>query len=87
MTERDQQRKAFTFFESFYESVSILDDSDQDQFFGALVRYAFTGEYPDKMNPYLHSLFILAKPNIDKSVENHVNGKKGGRPAKKNKKQ
>lgn len=81
---QEQRNTAITFFRSYHDCVSHLDVNTQNQFFGALVRYAFVGKYPDDLPQHLHSLFIVVKPNIDASVKKREDGKRGGRPRKKN---
>ncbi len=74
----------FPFFYSYYTAYKKLsNESDKVKFIDAVMRYAFFGEEPD-LPEYLDSMFDLAKPNIDQSVKNAlqgtVNGRKGGAP-------
>ena len=66
-----------TFFQSFYDSAKALPDRERHAFYDAIIDYAFTGEQPTPDSP-AYALFLLAKPNIDKSRENAENGRKGG---------
>jgi hypothetical protein len=73
----------FPFFYSYYTAYKALrKDSDKVKFIDA-VRYAFFGEEPE-LPEFLDSMFELARPNIDQSVKNAlqgtVNGRKGGAP-------
>lgn len=71
----------FTFLDSYWEAATMLDTEERRIFIDAIVAYAMTGEIPElphEMKP----LFILVRPNIDKSVKNYQDGKKGGRPPK-----
>jgi hypothetical protein len=74
----------FPFFLSYYDAYAALsNESDKVKFIDALMKYAFFGEEPD-LPENLAPMFILAKPNIEKSVKNALqgarNGKKGGAP-------
>ena len=74
----------FPFFYSYYTAYNKLkNESDKVKFIDAVMKYAFFGEEPD-LPEYLDSMFDLARPNIDQSVKNAlqgaVNGKKGGAP-------
>lgn len=76
---------AFTFFDSFGETGKLLGDIQADYeslFYTAVVRYGLTGEIVDMPLP-VQAAFASVKPNIDSSINNRNNGKKGGRPAKK----
>lgn len=74
----------FPFFYSYYTAYNKLkNESDKVKFIDAVMKYAFFGEEPD-LPEYLDSMFDLARPNIDQSVKNAlqgaVNGRKGGAP-------
>jgi hypothetical protein len=74
----------FPFFYSYYTAYEALSkESDKIKFIDALMKYAFFGEVTD-LPEYLAAMFELAKPNIDKSVKNTLqgtaNGRKGGAP-------
>ena len=74
----------FPFFYSYYTAYKALrKDSDKVKFIDAVMRYAFFGEEPE-LPEFLDSMFELARPNIDQSVKNAlqgtVNGRKGGAP-------
>ena len=74
----------FPFFYSYYTAYKKLSkESDKVKFIDAVMKYAFFGEEPD-LPEYLDSMFDLARPNIDQSVKNAlqgtVNGRKGGAP-------
>ena len=74
----------FPFFYSYYTAYKALQkDSDKVKFIDAVMRYAFFGEEPE-LPEFLDSMFELARPNIDQSVKNAlqgtVNGRKGGAP-------
>lgn len=74
----------FPFFYSYYSAYETLtDEADKVRFIDALMKYAFFGE-ETKLPENLAGMFELAKPNIDKSVKNTLqgsaNGRKGGAP-------
>lgn len=74
----------FPFFYSYYTAYRKLSkESDKVKFIDAVMKYAFFGEEPD-LPEYLDSMFDLAKPNIEQSVNNALqgaeNGRKGGAP-------
>ena len=74
----------FPFFYSYYTAYKALrKDSDKVKFIDAVMKYAFFGEEPE-LPEFLDSMFELARPNIDQSVKNAlqgtVNGRKGGAP-------
>ena len=60
----------FPFFYSYYKAYNKLKkESDKVKFIDAVMKYAFFGEEPD-LPEYLDSMFDLARPNIDQSVNN-----------------
>lgn len=79
-------RTSFVFYESFYEAVSALPEDEQAQAFHAICRYALYGELPE-LEGMSAAIFTLVKPNIDAATKRYMasveNGKKGGRPPKK----
>lgn len=69
----------FTFFESYYESVEHLDAEIKAEFFDLLFRYALRDEEPTSdATAIAKALFIMAKPNLDKSKARREAGKQGG---------
>lgn len=80
----DYRVEKIPFFVSYYEAYKVLDsDEDKLRFIDAILSYAFTGKITP-LEGNLNALFLLAKPNIDKSIENSLkgklNGKHGGAP-------
>lgn len=73
----------FSFFASFYEAAQDLDDEKRLAFYDAITSYAFAGEEPD-FEGVMSTIWKLAKPNIDSSVNGQRAGGKGGRPKKGN---
>lgn len=69
----------FTFFESYYESVEHLDAEIKAEFFDLLFKYALRDEdASNNATPIVKALFIMAKPNLDKSKARREAGKQGG---------
>lgn len=73
----------FSFFASFYEAAQDLDDEKRLAFYDAITSYAFAGKEPD-FEGVMSTIWKLAKPNIDSSVNGQRTGGKGGRPKKGN---
>lgn len=85
MDNKQPLRQAFTFYISFEEALSCLDDHEELVMRRAISRYALYGETPNLTGP-LMGMFLSWKPNIDASNvrrdASSENGKKGGRPRK-----
>lgn len=85
MDSKQPLRQAFTFYISFEEALSCLDDHEELVMRRAISRYALYGETPNLTGP-LMGMFLSWKPNIDASNTRRdassENGKKGGRPRK-----
>lgn len=73
---------SFSFFASYYEALQLLDDERRLAIFDAMTAFAFEGELPAFDDVTLKLAWSLIFPNLQRSVENSVNGKKGGRPKK-----
>lgn len=77
--------KGFTFFRSYYESLSDLEPESRLRLYDSIFAYAFDGAIPDLSNVE-SVVFKLVKPTIDKSIQKYIssmqNGKKGGRGGK-----
>lgn len=69
----------FTFFESYYASVKDLDNDTKAEFFDLLFKYALYDTEPENASPVANALFIMAKPNLDKSKARRESGKSGGK--------
>lgn len=76
----------FVFFESYTRALMRIPEEAREQraeLALAIVEYGALGIEPDfGTNWPLASAFDLARPNLDSSVKNYLNGKKGGRPRK-----
>lgn len=79
-TERDR----FTFFASYYDAISDLNDADQLTMFRAICQYALTGEVP-KLDGVLSTIFKLILPVLNTGKKRAVAGKTGGEADTKNK--
>ena len=69
----------FTLFESYFDSVEDLDDSTVAEYFRVICRYSLRDEEPEDMSPMVKALFLLMKPNLDKSKARFHAGTKGGK--------
>lgn len=72
------QRDLFTFYRSFYESLTYLKLEEKAKIYDAICNYALNGAIPSLDNA-LQSIFILIKPNLDASRKRAENGSKGGK--------
>lgn len=73
---------SFVFYDSFRKAVKKKSDDKRLAFYEAIIDYALTGIEPD-LDEELESLFIMAKPQLDANTKRKKDGKKGGRPSKK----
>ena len=67
----------FTFFESYFEAGKSLPIKERQQFFDAVIMYAFTGVEPE-LSGTVAAIFAIAKPIIAKSNIRAKSGQKGG---------
>ena len=72
------KRKTAIIYESFYDAISGLEDSDFVLMIKAYCNYALNGSEP-QLSGYLLSMWKLIKPIIDKNNQLYENGSKGGR--------
>lgn len=73
----------FTFFRSYGDASQCLPDEQRLRFYDAMRDFAFDGIVPDFTDDtMLHLAWTLALPNLEKSIQNQINGRKGGRPKK-----
>ncbi len=79
--------KSIAFYRSFHDAADMLDDDLRLRFFDAIRLYAFEGIVPDisddEGDRMLKMAWTLAEPNIKKSMDNAINGARGGRGRKK----
>lgn len=76
----------FTFFESYFEAGKSLPLKERQQFFDAVIMYAFTGVEPE-LSGTVAAIFAIAKPIIAKSNTRAKSGAKGGSKTQANFKQ
>lgn len=76
----------FTFFESYFEAGKSLPLKERQQFFDAVIMYAFTGVEPE-LSGTVAAIFAIAKPIIAKSNSRAKSGAKGGSKTQANFKQ
>ena len=79
----DTERKAFSFYRSYYEaSKDLPTKEDQADFLMAICSYIFDGVEPE-ITGVASAMFKLAKPNLDTSVKRANAGQIGGSNNKK----
>ena len=79
----DTERKAFSFYRSYYEASKDLPTKEaQADFLMAICTYIFDGEEPE-LHGVASAMFKLAKPNLDTSVKRANAGQIGGSNSKK----
>ena len=81
-TQTPSERKGFTFYRSFAESISLLPDSDKLVIYEAITRYALDGVEPDveAFSPFAQLLWTALKPNFEADRRRYENGTRGGAP-------
>ena len=78
--------ETFTFFASYFEAGKSLPLKERQQFFDAVIMYAFTGVEPE-LSGTVAAIFAIAKPIIAKSNSRAKSGQKGGSKTQANFKQ
>ena len=75
----DTERKAFSFYRSYYEaSKDLPTKEDQADFLMAICSYIFDGVEPE-ITGVASAMFKLAKPNLDTSIKRASVGQMGGK--------
>jgi len=75
--------KSIAFYRSYFEAGQLLSDEQRHRLYDAIPEFAFCGVEPDFDGDVMLQLaWSLCRPNVEKSVENALNGSKGGRPKK-----
>ena len=75
----DTERKAFSFYRSYYEAAKDLPTKeDQADFLMAICTYIFEGEEPE-ISGVASAMFKLAKPNLETSIKRANAGQIGGK--------
>ena len=75
---KETRREHFTFFASFYDALSDLDDADRLACYDAICFFALTGKEP-KVDGIASTVFKLIKPILGKSKMRSEIGKEGGK--------
>lgn len=76
-------QNSFVFYDSFRDAVEDMDDKDRLAFYEAIINYSLDGKPPDELSKELVRMFKLVKPQLDANTKRKKDGKKGGRPSKK----
>lgn len=76
-------QNSFVFYDSFRDSVEDMDDKDRLAFYEAIIDYSLDGKSPNGLSKELARMFKLVKPQLDANTKRKKDGKKGGRPSKK----
>lgn len=71
------------FYRSFYEAIIDLDREQQLNVYNAIMEFTFKNK-EISLKGIEKTIFTLIKPQLQASINNYVNGKKGGRPKKEN---
>lgn len=77
------KRTQFTFYDSFYYSISELPKYKQLEAYNNLIRYALYEEKPKKLEGILAVAFTMQKPILDTARRKAIAGAKGGKANKK----
>ena len=74
-------RETIVFYASFWEVMQKMNQADRLAFVEAICSYAFEGKEMT-LSGAAELAFILAKPQLDATIQRFENGKRGGRPKK-----
>lgn len=75
-----KERKGFTFFRSFQDTIDQCEEKDQLALYRGIVYYALNRTDPDFANPLLKVIWTLIKPVLDTGWRGFDNGCNGGAP-------
>ena len=75
-----KERKGFTFFRSFQDTIEQCEEKDQLALYRGIVYYALNRIDPDFANPLLKVIWTLIKPVLDTGWRGFDNGCNGGAP-------
>lgn len=73
--------EAIIFYKSFFDGIEDLEEKQQLNLYRAIMYFAFKNEEIE-LNGIEKTIFKLIKPQLEASINNFNNGKKGGRPKK-----
>lgn len=74
------ERESMVFYKSFFDAIRDLPPEDFKMCACAILEYGLEGREPVK-NGLEKTVYLMAKPQIDKNNQRYENGKRGGRPA------
>lgn len=83
--EHEIERDSCIMYRSFFESARGYDELTRLRIYEAIMNYMFYGVEEESEDPAVIMAMTLAGPVIKKSIVKYENGKKGGRPKKKEK--
>lgn len=72
------ERKSMVFYDSFYEAVKDLPPDEFKKAVCSILEYGLKG-VPPSTSGIEKTIYIMAKPQIDKNNQRYLNGKMGGR--------
>ena len=81
-----EKRDSFVFYRSFYDALRELPEEYKVKVMDAICTYALDGNVSNT-DPVVSAFMCLIQPQIDANNKRYENGKKGGRPSKKETKQ
>lgn len=72
--------EGFVFYRSFFEAISQIEGiNEKCNVYTSIFEYCFLGIEPN-LNGTSNIIWTLMKPQIDTSISNYLNGKRGGAP-------
>ncbi|MFR3329535.1 MAG: DUF6291 domain-containing protein [Odoribacter splanchnicus] len=74
---KTNQKEAFLFYRTFFESIETLSKRSKLLAYEAIMKYAFYQEMPENLPPRILAIFIIAKPLLDASHRNYLKRIKG----------
>ena len=77
------KRTQFTFYDSFYHSISVLPKYKQLEAYNNLIRYALFQEEPKNLEGIVRAVFVMQKPHLDTARRKAIAGAKGGKANRK----
>lgn len=66
------ERKSFSFYQSFYEGIKILDDEQRLKAYDYIITYGITWKEPKPEQSAAYGIFVLAKPHIDANNQKYT---------------
>lgn len=72
-------RDSMVFYRSFFDAIRELSAEEFKKCACAILEYGLDGKIPETCG-IEKSIYIMAKPQIDKNVQRYANGCKGGKP-------